>query len=506
VDRRGSPAVGNPEFQVPGFRNSGGQAVTIRVDSKVVAETDDLEGAKSDESRWMRYTLDTVGKTAWPTDAQGRPVHPEGYAELAAKLERPMHPPGRDIRCIVSVGMLTEGWDCNTVTHIIGLRPFQSQLLCEQVVGRGLRRRDYEIDESTGLMREEVAKVFGVPFEVIPFKANPQKAPVQKPDRKLVKALPAKSHFAITFPRVEGYTQGIRNRIAVDWASVPTLMIDPGRIPPEVEMKALNVNNQGRMSLSGPGRVDEATLATFRAGRRVQELVFELARDLTRDVRAHGHCEIPPHVLFPQLAAIVRRYVEEKVRVVRPADVRDLFCSPYYGWLIERLTEAIRADTSQGEAPELPRYEANRPAGSTAEVSYWTSRDVRETIHCHLNYVVADTRQWEQSAAYRIDRHRAVAAFVKNAGLGFAIPYIYNGERHDYIPDFLIRLKGDGARHLILEVKGFDELEEVKTAAAERWVAAVNADGTYGGWRYAVARKVSEVSDILDAFLARGAG
>ena len=107
-----------------------------------------LEGAKSDEIRWMRFTLDTVGKTNWPTDRQGRPLYPEGFEELAKKLERPLHPPGRDVRCIVSVGMLTEGWDCNTVTHIIGLRPFMSQLLCEQVVGRGLRRASYELGEN----------------------------------------------------------------------------------------------------------------------------------------------------------------------------------------------------------------------------------------------------------------------------------------------------------------------------------------------------------------------
>jgi hypothetical protein len=108
------------------------------VDSKVVHETDTGE-AKGDESRWMRLTLDTVGKTSWPADTQGRPIYPEGFEELAGKLERPLHPPGRDVRCIVSVGMLTEGWDCNTVTHIIGIRPFMSQLLCEQVVGRGLQ-------------------------------------------------------------------------------------------------------------------------------------------------------------------------------------------------------------------------------------------------------------------------------------------------------------------------------------------------------------------------------
>src|SRR5205807_7127169 len=120
--------------------------------------------------------------------------------ELAKKLERPLHPPGRDVRCIVSVGMLTEGWDCNTVTHIIGLRPFMSQLLCEQVVGRGLRRASYELGDN-GRFTEEVAKVFGVPFEVIPFKANTQAAPVEPPRRRHVHALPAKAQFALTFPR-----------------------------------------------------------------------------------------------------------------------------------------------------------------------------------------------------------------------------------------------------------------------------------------------------------------
>src|SRR3970040_1554004 len=120
----------------------------------------------------MRHTLNTVGKTSWPRDDQGRSIYPDGFEELAKKLNRPFHPPGRDVRCIVSVGMLTEGWDCSTVTHIVGLRPFMSQLLCEQVVGRGLRRSSYEVGEN-GKLTEEVAKVFGVPFEVIPFKENP---------------------------------------------------------------------------------------------------------------------------------------------------------------------------------------------------------------------------------------------------------------------------------------------------------------------------------------------
>ncbi|MGH9372009.1 MAG: restriction endonuclease, partial [Vicinamibacterales bacterium] len=136
--------------------------------------------------------------------------------------------------------------------------------------------------------------------------------------------------------------------------------------------------------------------------------------------------------------------------------------------------------------------------GSTADVEYWTSKDVREAVRSHVNYVVADTKKWEQSAAYILDTHETVDAFVKNAGLGFAIPYLHNGQPHDYQPDFVVRLKSDPVVHLILETKGFDPLAEVKAAAAERWVAAVNADGQFGIWRYAMARSVAGVRDILD--------
>ncbi len=170
--------------------------------------------------------------------------------------------------------------------------------------------------------------------------------------------------------------------------------------------------------------------------------------------------------------------------------------------MIERLNEAIQPDTSEVEAPEVPQYEQSRGPGSTVDVDFTTSRDVREAVHCHLNYVVADTAQWEQSATYYIDRHQAVAAFVKNAGLGFAIPYLHNGQMHDYVPDFIVRLKTDPVCHLVLEVKGYDPLEEVKRGAAERWVAAVNADGTYGRWEYAIAKKPAEIDAVLNALLA----
>src|SRR5689334_10136228 len=165
----------------------------------------------------MRFTLDTVGKIQWSTDKLGRPIYPEGFEELAQKLGKAFYPPGRDVRCIVSVGMLTEGWDCNTVTHIIGLRPFMSQLLCEQVVGRGLRRTNYDVG-ADGRLREEVAKVLGVPFEIVPFKARSASAPKAKQHH--VHAVPDRAHYEIKFPRVEGYQQQILNRITVDWEHI----------------------------------------------------------------------------------------------------------------------------------------------------------------------------------------------------------------------------------------------------------------------------------------------
>jgi hypothetical protein len=417
----GEAPTGIPTSKIEALKNIKDRVATIRVDTKVVQESD-TDQAKSNEVAWMRLTLDTVGKLEWTRDRQGRPIHPEGFEELAKKLERPLHPPGRDVRCIVSVGMLTEGWDCNTVTHIIGLRPFMSQ--------------------------------------------------------------------------------AIRNRITVDWSAIPTLTLDPKRIPPEVDVKGALPSNTGRPSLHGPGLSETVTLEPYRHGRRMQELAFQMARDLTRDYVALPSCEVPAHVLFPQILRIVQRYVAEKVIPEAPAELIDVFMSPYYGWVIERLIGAIHPDASQGEAPEVPVYEKNRVEGSTGEVDFWTSREVREVVKSHLNYVVADTKQWEQSAAYAIDKHPVVDAFVKNAGLGFAIPYFHNGQPHDYEPDFIIRLAGENGRYLILETKGYDELAEVKAQAAKRWAEAVNADGRHGMWQFTMIRKVGDVAAAISAAAA----
>lgn len=149
-------------------------------------------------------------------------------------------------------------------------------------------------------------------------------------------------------------------------------------IPAEVQMKAALPNNRGRPTLMGPGKLENVDLNPYRSGRKFQELVIDLPRDLTRDYVAQPSCEAPPHVLFPQLVQIAQRYLREKVRPIHPANILDVFLSPYYRWVIERLVGAVKPDASQGDAPEVPRYEATRGPGSTAEMDYWTTKEVRE--------------------------------------------------------------------------------------------------------------------------------
>ncbi len=494
----GKNPPGVAPFSVPGLANEDGQVVTIRVDTGVVAETDS-DNSKSDENRWMRLTLDTVGRTTWPVDQQGRPIYPEGFEELAAKLGRPLHPPGRDVRCIVSVGMLTEGWDCNTVTHVVGLRPFQSQLLCEQVVGRALRRRFYQIGEG-GKFEEETAKVFGVPFEVIPFKATTAN-PKPKPPQRRVYALPAKAQHAITVPRVMSYQMGVRNKVTTaPWETVPDITLDPQDIPASSALAAtLNIT---RPSINAPGGTTLVDLGPFREGHREQQLAFQMASDLTRLYAGQPSCEVPVHVLFPQVLRIVQRYLVEKVKPLPPFERVDAFLSPFYGRIIERLLGAIRPDTEAGEAPEIPEIDEDRPI-RTADISVFTTKDIREAVKCHLNYVVHDTITWEQSAAYILEHHAAVRSFVKNFGLNFTIPYLNDGKPSDYLPDFVVRLEAEGERYLIVEIKGADwgDTAQIKAQAAHRWCAAVNATKRFGDWSYLLVNRVPDLIPALDAVL-----
>ena len=286
----------------------------------------------------------------------------------------------------------------------------------------------------------------------------------------------------------------------MDWKSVAKITLDPIEYPPEVVMKGLSIGADGRPSMSGPGRESEMSLDLYRASVRPQEAVFGMARDLTRSYLANADTKAPAHVLFPQVQQIVARYFAEFVDAREPYRPVDAFLMPqFYQLVTETLTQAIHPDSARGEAREVPRYARGDATGSTAHVDVWTSKDVWLTTRSHVNYVIADTRRWEQSAAFRIDKHRNVRAWVKNAGLGLAIPYTYNGQLHEYYHDFIIRLECAGERYLILEIKGYDELMEAKRQAAVRWCHAVNSDEKFGEWAYVLARNAD--SDVAQALM-----
>jgi type III restriction enzyme len=468
------------------LKNVDGREHTVRVDSRVV---EDLATgvAKSDESRRLRFVLATIGKTAWPggeppeecldlVDKINRKATEEGRPRIDASI-----PPGRDVRCIVSVAMLTEGWDATTVTHIVGLRPFESQLLCEQVIGRGLRRSQYH-----DLTVEEVAKVYGVPFELIPLKATPG-TPTPPPKVHHVYALsPDRDLLEIRFPRVEGYSHRVSAEVRVAWERVPPLVLDPTKVPDETLVKALTTDRGQDLSLLGPGAPEHVTLEAWRATKRLQEVEFELARALTRRYAADPMCTLPAQALFPRMLGFARRFLREKVEPLGRRDRKDVLLNLYFTDAVEALVGAVGADGA--DSREVPRYEANRKPGSTRDVDFWTSKPVRETQKSHLNFVVADTEKWEQTAAFYLETDPHVLAYAKNFNLGFAIPYTHAGETREYLPDFLVRVQKDGREvgTLILETKGYDPLKHVKIGAALRWVEAVNAEGSWGRWAYRI--------------------
>jgi type III restriction enzyme len=275
------------------------------------------------------------------------------------------------------------------------------------------------------------------------------------------------------------------------------LALDPLQIPDEVRVIGLATELGSRLSLMGPGRADDVSLDAWRRTKRIQELEFELASALTKRYAKSPTCEVPAHALFPQMLGIVHQFLTEKVNPAGRTDRKDVFLDPYFSWTLHTLAEAIVPDEAGSQ--EIPRYEAHRGAGSTRDVDFWTSKPIREAQRSHLNYVVMDTERWEQSAAFYLDTDPHVIAFVKNFNLGFAIPYTYNNEVREYLPDFLVRLQKDGDEvgTLILETKGYDPLATAKEAGARRWVAAVNTEGSHGHWAYRLIKSPTDTPEAI---------
>ena len=444
---------------------------TVRIDSKLLdkAEFRDENTSKQDAAEDLRRKIATIGK--------------EGE-------------PGGQVRCVVSVSMLTEGWDAQNVTQILGLRAFGSQLLCEQVLGRGLRRTNYDDFEVP-----EYVDVYGIPFEVIPVKKKLVGSAPPPKQMKLVKTLPEREDLKIEFPRVEGFVYRVKSKITAEVDKIEKLSVEPTIEPTETIVRVRIGYHIGSPGMGGPGEAVTQTRARFYESIRPQQIHYEIARQITAKLLQQPDFKIQSRqMLFPQVLQIVREYVKPYGTGGRikynDVDECEIGLEKYVQHIVGRLCTAIRPDKRVGETPLLPRLERFRPRGSTSEVLFRTIRDTKATIKSHISHVVLDNTTWESSAAFHLEQSDLVTSYAKNDHLDFTIDYEFSGSKHSYTPDYLVALV-DGAT-LILEIKGYvDEQTRAKHEAAKRWCESVSNWGEMGKWEFRVCKDPKQVRNIL---------
>lgn len=381
---------------------------------------------------------------------------------------------GAHIRCVVSVSMLTEGWDANTVTHIVGLRAFGSQLLCEQVAGRALRRREYFLDPKSKKFPPEYAHIIGVPFKLFKPGTTQYVEPVETHE---VRALPERKKFEITFPNLAGYRViTLEAPIGADLDAVEPYDLDFTQTPP-------------RAVLGNPVGPEKRVLSLDEAlDLREQEVVFWIVQQLLR-YRFRDEAGRPNIAQFAALRRIATDWLARKVRVLGETDPRYRNFVLY--WPGEQvaayLARAIDAHAqAQGRVTVHPLLNHYNPEGATRYVSGHTVKPVYPTKKSHVNVIVADTEAWEQIAAKAMDEMDVVESYVKNAYLGFGVPYVKDGKDRSYMPDFIARVRAGGeVVNLVVEVTGMNQDKaEKKWFVEHRWLPAVNASGRWGRWAF----------------------
>jgi type III restriction enzyme len=444
--------------------------------------------------------------------------------ELLREVMNTVGKPGKlgdNIKCVVSVSMLTEGWDVNTVTHILGVRAFTTQLLCEQVVGRALRRVDYNptLDPADGVEKfvPEYAEVYGVPFNFL--KAEGTTAPQTPKVIHRVHALQERSQYEITFPRVEGY------RYELNESKLAAMFTE--------ESRTIIENEPTEVTLGGViGAEEKETLEKIK-GRREGEVVMRLTQALLKRYYTDGD-GTEKYWLTPQLQRIVGEYIRKHIVLKDRMVIGYLSVGEYFSGALTKIQQGIVKENleHQEERRLLPILAPYDTLGSTRYVDFLTSKEVRETIKSQVNYVVADTQEWEQGVAKRLEQMPEVLAYVKNHNLGFTIPYEYQGVGRHYTPDFIavidMSLRGGAlppkqspvesgiaspsARNdmntlnLLIEVTGKKDDKKglkVKTAR-EMWVPAVNNIEKYGKWAMLEVQDVHETMNLIRAGMERG--
>jgi type III restriction enzyme len=413
------------------------------------------QGKDLDDVTLLREVMNTVGK----------------YGQL-----------GGSTRCVVSVSMLTEGWDASTVTHILGIRAFGTQLLCEQVIGRALRRQSYDLNEDgpdKGLFTVEYADVFGIPFD---FTAKPVIAPPQPPrETVVVKAIrPERDSLEIRFPRVEGYRVELpEERLTASFNDDSILVLSPDLVGPSITQSSGIIGKSVNMTLEHLGDMRQSTVL-FEITKRLLETKW---RDPGEDLKYH---------LFGQLKRITKQWLDTCLTCTGETYPALLMYQELADMACNRINAGI-TNALIGERPIKALLDPYNPTGSTAHVRFNTSKINRwetDAHRCHVNWAILDS-DWEAEFCRVAEAHPRVRAYVKNHNLGLEIPYRYGSEMRKYLPDFIV-LVDDGhgdndLLHLIVEIKGYrgEDAKDKKITMDTYWVPGVNNLKQYGRWAFA---------------------
>lgn len=470
---------------------------TLRVDSRVLEKAEVGEAAASDKAYEAR--LAAIVAAADIPDTRKQPLAELAKEELLREIVDNVGKrgtAGQDLQNIVSVAMLSEGWDAKNVTHIMGLRAFTSQLLCEQVIGRGLRRVGYDMDEN-GLFRAEYVNVFGVPLSIFQDVGEGGEAPPPPKPSTQIESLPERNELEIRWPNVLRVDAIVRPVLTVDWTAVDPLVLDPAqtRISADI-VPALG----GATDLT---KVHVIDLEKLPEDFRLQRLTFRAARkgfEAMRD-RFTGS----PEYLVMQLVRLVEQFLASDKLVIpslyhQEPLRRRILVSLNLDLIVQHLMRFVHRQNLEKLEPV---FDEEFPIGSTRNMRTWyTTKTCLPTSRSQISHMLADS-SWEQYAANVLDAPKTagVVAYAKNDHLGFQVYYLWNGARRRFIPDFLIRLANN--KTLVLEIKGQDtEQNRAKRAALDASVQGINAKGGFGEWCSDVAFEPAQIHDIV----ARHAG
>ncbi len=462
----------------------------LHIDSKVLGEAEEREEPAA--------TVDTEDDADGEEETE-RPVERKLTKAERAEMLRQMvdtvgkvGQPGEQVQNVISVGMLSEGWDARTVTHIMGLRAFTSQLLCEQVVGRGLRRTSYETNPETGRFEPEYVNVFGVPFTFLPHEGGSDTPPPPPTPKIPVQPDPDKAEYEIRWPNV----------VRIERTMQPVLTLDSDKVRP-LELDAAQTTLVAELAPVIDGKPDWTRIRRIELEKlardfRMQRIIFETARDVF-DLTKSGW-QGSREVLLAQLVRLVEQFIRSDMLSITPPLFfqdelrRRLIITLNMSRVVQHILGAVQQSNTERVTPV---YDRDNPIRSTGDMNTWyTGKPCERTHKSHINVCVYDST-WEAADAYVLDNSEHVAAWVKNDHLGFEVLYNYRGAvGRRYRPDFIVRLtNGD---MLVLETKGQDtEEDQVKRQYLAEWVQAVNAEGGFGHWRWAVALHPGEIRDIL---------